>query len=584
MKRNPGKQKSGWPDASDGALKRWFYLSILLAVVAAWIQSVWYSFSPMDDYWLIVKKMDFLKDFTNFPALFSQSMTEVGYSANYYRPLLNLTFMTEASLSGGGAWVFHLGNLVIHALNAYLVFVLFRELKIPLKTAMAGSLLFCIHPVNAQAVAWIPGRSDTLMATFFFSSMIFFIRYLKSINYFDLGMALLFFMASLLSKETAIALPVVVAASYLAFRHNLKNVKEWTVIAAGYVLVLLIWYLIRSSVIPPSASEGPGIAGNILKEFIPGIFVFVGKIFLPLQNPLALFSNTTTIVVGVVFTVTLLLLCLKFRFYDRWMAMLGLVWAFVFILPPLLVKGNANEHWMYSSIPGFFVFLSSIDLSGIKSAGRMAAPAFVVVMAGFLIASHARANVYRNYDTFLDNAIGAKPNFAMYYDMRGTLHKSRGDYRKAIEDYSRAIELNPGKVTFYLRRATMYASMNMKKEAFQDFTSIIEIDSSQTTAWFLRANILGEIKNYAAALADYGKYLELIKAELKVDDFSELANAGRKDIPENLPLALNNSAIYHYYTGDYDAALKDAAAAQSLGANVSPSFLDSLRVKLEAKY
>ncbi|MBN1337858.1 MAG: glycosyltransferase family 39 protein [Bacteroidales bacterium] len=582
MIQKAGQKKPGWSNLPERKLRKWFHLSIILAVAAAWLPSLWYTFSPMDDYWLIVTRMDFLSDPANLPALFSQSMTEVGYSANYYRPLLNLSFMIEASVSGGSAWVFHLGNLIIHGLNVFLVYRILRGLSIPLWVSMAGSLLFCIHPVNAQAVAWIPGRSDTLMATFFFASMLFFIRYLKHGSGYEFGFSLFFFMGALLTKETAIAMPVVAGACYLALRGNLRKYREWLAILAGFIAVLIVWYLIRSSVIESVDGARGSISGSLIRDLLPGIFAFTGKLFLTVQNPLMPFSNTTTVAIGVAVAVILIMMVVKFRVAARGNALFGIAWAFVFILPPLLVKGGANEHWMYSSIPGFIIFLSSVDFRSVRAGKKTQLSVFLFVTACFLTASHIRADVYRNYDTFLNAAIKAKPSFAMYYDMRGALNKSKGNFNGAVADYSKAIELNPKKVTFYLRRATLYASMNMKKEAYNDFSKIIEIDSSQTTAWFMRANILGEMKNYQAALQDYNRYIELVMAELGITEITGLMNRPTTGIPENLPLAVNNSAIYYYYTGDYEASGKMAMVARSLGVQVSPSFLDSLRVKLKS--
>jgi len=106
----------------------YFWLCLIGFIV--YIQTLWYTFSPMDDFWLVEQRLDFLKDIANFPLLFSEELTTVGYSAFYYRPVLNMSFMFDAIIGGDNPVIFHLGNIIIHLLNVMLLFKIFNKLNI----------------------------------------------------------------------------------------------------------------------------------------------------------------------------------------------------------------------------------------------------------------------------------------------------------------------------------------------------------------------------------------------------------------------------------------------------------------------
>jgi len=79
--------------------------------------------------------------------------------------------------------------------------------KIPKNKAFFLSLFFALHPVLTQAVAWVPGRNDSLATIFIFSALIFFQRFLSKEKLMDLIFLSLFFLLALFTKESSILLP-----------------------------------------------------------------------------------------------------------------------------------------------------------------------------------------------------------------------------------------------------------------------------------------------------------------------------------------------------------------------------------------
>lgn len=104
----------------------------------------------------------------------------------------------------------HLENILLHCANSLLVFLLARKILVSqdnktLVIPLFAALLFALHPVNVEAVAWIAGRTDPLLALFVLSSCYFLLRWLDKPRWQDMTATLLMFGAALLTKETALA-------------------------------------------------------------------------------------------------------------------------------------------------------------------------------------------------------------------------------------------------------------------------------------------------------------------------------------------------------------------------------------------
>lgn len=164
-------------------------------------------------------------------------------SAGIYRPLTVLSLSVDYALWHRWPPGFRAVNLLIHALNGWLLFLIARSLVGPGTIPIAASLIYLMHPVHTEAVTTIVGRSELLGACFFLSAWLFFRRGRT-------GWAVAMFILSVLSKENAIVLPAVLAFDiFLSNGCELKKVLQaWTKlvalgIAAIAYLGLRFWVL-----------------------------------------------------------------------------------------------------------------------------------------------------------------------------------------------------------------------------------------------------------------------------------------------------------------------------------------------------
>jgi hypothetical protein len=142
-----------------------------------------------------------------------------------YNPLSIFTFALEKAAFGVENWskVIHTNNLCLHLGVVYLVYQLVLMLNWDTWTAFFTALLFGIHPMRVESVAWATERKDVLLGIFYFLAIIQYVKHLKSNDNKNLILTYLFFILALFSKIQAVALPL----TLLVFDYYLdKNLKK----------------------------------------------------------------------------------------------------------------------------------------------------------------------------------------------------------------------------------------------------------------------------------------------------------------------------------------------------------------------
>jgi protein O-mannosyl-transferase len=143
--------------------------------------------------------------FDNLKAIFS---TEV--IANYH-PLTILSYALEYRIAGMDPWLYHFDNLLLHISVTVLVYWATFLLSGRTVAAVVTAILFAVHPMHVESVAWASGRKDLLYALFYMAACIAYIYYLRKSNAKSAGLytlTLLFFLCAVLSKPVAVTLPL----------------------------------------------------------------------------------------------------------------------------------------------------------------------------------------------------------------------------------------------------------------------------------------------------------------------------------------------------------------------------------------
>lgn len=196
----------------------------------------------------------------------------------FFRPILILSYIIEVRVWGIRPLGFHLTNVTLHALNAYLTYILsfrlVRDLNLSERKkhliSLAAGFLFLLHPSHTETVSWISGRVDLIATLFCLACLVSFAIYLKTRRTLHLVLSLLAFALALLSKESAICLPFLLLVIGLAVGdsgRDKQSIKRLLKVIALFALILLAFVAVRSAFIG-SLVGGYGAAEHL--NFSPG--------------------------------------------------------------------------------------------------------------------------------------------------------------------------------------------------------------------------------------------------------------------------------------------------------------------------
>ncbi len=189
-----------------------------------------------------------------------------------YIPLTDVSLAAESALFGESAAVHHGGNLLLHSLNTVLLFLLVFSLAGEPWAAFWAALLWAVHPTQTESVCWLAERKNLLYSFFYFGAVLAYLRHSRAPNRLTLASVSALFLAALLSKASAVTLPLVflLLDVYLKTPFTRSSVAEKTVflLTAGFFIVISALAQGQNGRIIP-ASPVPLFSFYLLKVFWP---------------------------------------------------------------------------------------------------------------------------------------------------------------------------------------------------------------------------------------------------------------------------------------------------------------------------
>ncbi len=184
-------------------------------------------------------------DFHKIPAVFSEDVwayrqaEEGAESTNYYRPLQILTYMAVHAVVGFDPFAFHLVLVLLHTVNALLVYSLLRKVLDEMEAALVGAALFAAHPIHTEAVAWIAVLPDVLMTLAVLIGLVLFLRQNGSPRGWQIAAHAALYSVALLTKETGVVmLPILAGVEWFyygrAWRELWKNRALYAALAGVF--------------------------------------------------------------------------------------------------------------------------------------------------------------------------------------------------------------------------------------------------------------------------------------------------------------------------------------------------------------
>jgi cytochrome c-type biogenesis protein CcmH/NrfG len=454
----------------------------------------------------------------------------------HYVPLTWMTLGLDYVLWGMDPSGYHLSNLLLHAANGILVYFFARRLlgaalpRLPaagvalrLGSAFAA-LLFAVHPLRVESVAWVTERRDVLCGAFFLLAVLAYLRYCEHTAEGDRSGRKWYWASvaagglALLSKSMAVSLPVVLLVLDVYPLRRLRGREVW-IEKVPFVLLSL-----AASVVAMVAAISAGAANSLARIGLGGrvavslysLTFYLWKTLIPRDlsplyelpfrvNPLA----HSFVVAGLTTIAATTVAVLQRR---QWPALAAAWAAYVVILLPVLgIVHNgpqlAADRYSYLSCLGWALLAGGGLAYGWHAIGgrgdtvlRTALTglaAAIVVALGVL--TWGQIPVWRDTDTLWSHALAVSPSARANVNV-GMMLARQGRLTDGVDQVEQALLRNPSFLNAYIAMGTLLTQQGRGKEALEYFAIALKIDPHSAEAH----------TNLGLALEDQGRLAEAI--------------------------------------------------------------------------
>ncbi|MBP6882713.1 MAG: tetratricopeptide repeat protein [Candidatus Levybacteria bacterium] len=440
--------------------------------------------------------------------LFSHSLIDGdGRLTNYYRPFLFLGFSIEYHLFGESGAIYHLNSLLLHAGAGIAIYYLILRLSKNKFVSFSTALLFIVHPVQTEAVAYASGRGDPLSLFLVLLTILLSFekgRWQKITSIICLGLALL-------SKETALITPGLLFISHLAMKKslNVKSMKEtfveilpYTIITSGYFMLRLtllnfantLNFYKNDNAYTSSLFVRINEFFNLVPQYLKLIF-FPKDLYMERDLTISLAKNVTlSSAASLVGSILTFLGAIKL-YKNHPLPLFGVMWTIIGFIPSsgiIPINGIFYEHFLYYPSIGIFVLLSYLIYILFEKLPLFGRAVLIFIVVGFI--------GLLSFRTIVRNT----------------------DWKDAITFYSRTNHFVTS-ARIYNNLAMAYAQENLPTSAIQTYKKSILISNRYPQTHYNLANTYMRIGDIDQAVHEY-------KNALKIDPYFYLSYARLYDI------------------------------------------------------
>lgn len=533
-----------------------FIVLIALVSVLVYFETTNFSYVA-DDGPLMYENTDFLKDWGNLKTTFVSPLPVKTFEPlPFYRPIVSFTYFLNYHLVRS-IRVHHLFNILAHAINSILlyllIFLLFKNTFLSLFT----SLFFALHPIHVSSVAWISGRTDLIACIFFLLTMILFI---KSKAQKGLSRQLLLigsiisYVVCLFSKETTLALPILLFVwDWISEK---EKIKKQIRIYIPFVIISLLYLVWRVKVIGNLGTGESYTSSWLFHRFLTVFsiyFYYFKELVWPFRFNFFPQVETVTSIFTLRFLGSLIFFAmvlgfgifLRKRSKEVW---LGILWILITLVPVLnLVPLYApvKEWWAYIPSIGFCLILGKLVVEGMKwekkifeialpkprqdeqmmegeekakekwilgikittlpdkilvKAGHLLCLVFALLLISYAFTIKGEAEIFRKEIFFWRTAVERAPNEAKAHNVFATILQRRGAQRVAKREYKKAIEIKPDFAEAHNKLGMLYLDTGQSDSALTELKEAVRLDPNYTDAYANLGFVYGEKKEFLLSI------------------------------------------------------------------------------------
>ena len=454
----------------------------------------------------------------------------------HYWPLLYTTFWLEHKLWGFSPAGYHIVNILLHFANTVLLWRLLARLAVP--GAWFAAVVFAMHPLNVESVAWVMGRKDLISSLFYLAAVLMWLRFIESPHPRRYATALLLLAAGMFCKSIVVTLPVTLLILHWwkqgrITRTDLLRVTPFFLVGLAIAAFDLLFYEKVNLSFDYSVLERMLIAAHCL-------WFYVGKLLWPVELAVIYphWDVSAANTLGWLYVVTALAVPVTLWFLRRrtGRGLLACVLFFAVTLSPVLGfldYGYMNisfvaDRYQYLAGIGLIVFFVSVATYSVKKltgVARNAVRGVALVLLVLLgIATWNQSGVYKDEVTLFTHGASVNSQSWAVNRYAGLAFLELGQFEEAEKHFRRALKINPSYTLALFNLGETLRMQQRYKESLEFYRAALNLDLGSASVHAGMGVSLLRLKRYEEAVSSMERALA---------------------IKPNLPRA----HTFHYFTG-----------------------------------
>jgi protein O-mannosyl-transferase len=536
------------PSSAPLDRRKTILIAALLAALtfAVFSPAVGYGFLNFDDGAYVYENPQVLKGLSGPGLQYAFTTRDIGTWA----PLTWISYELDTTISGFRARSYHTTNILLHALAGALLFAVLQRMRLSLWASITVAVIFLVHPLRSESVAWIAERKDVLCAFFWMVGLLAYTFYAQKPTGGRWALVFLSFVGGLMSKMMMVTFPFVLLLldfwpmhrTFFAEAGARRRMAFLILEKTPFLLAGLVVTFVTNAALRDRGALNPAGAGSAEFLRVPENYIFyVQKIFWPARlsilYPLEEIEGRTVALCALLLAAVTFLAVWQIRkmpsFLVGWLWFLGTLVPVIGFVP----FGDFNVADRYSYIPSIGLLLASVgaveNLLGRFQVARWLGSGAIALACGVatvmdlprwhdsITLYNAALRVgphyvaYNNRGTALfragqlepalkdfDRAVRLKPVFAQARNNRGAVLSDLGRYEEAIREFNKAIEQDPSFAAAYDNRGNAYLRLGKGEEALREYDHSIKLQPTVAVYYNNRAAAYFELRRYTEATAD----------------------------------------------------------------------------------
>ncbi len=482
---------------SDSNFRQWLLAAIILIITfSCYFQVLSNDFIPTwDDNAYIIDNV--LIRSLSFSAIREMFTSQVGGT---YVPLPLLSYAIEYKIWGLNPVPFHATNLLLHLICTFLVFRILCRFNIKPLFAASAALIYGIHPMGVESVAWVTERKDLLYSVFYFWSLLLYVIYLQArsqrmlLFFTSLGL----FVLALFSKIQAVSLPLILLL--VDFYFNRTDWKRIFFEKVPFFLLSIAFGIAGIFVLRHVGALKINELFTLSERLFFGIYTLSAyflKFFMPVTMsalyPYPVISSGMPLPLLYYLSPLFILVLAAVVYYTSRKTRVIVFGSLIFLLSVIFMLQifGAGQGFLadrYVKVPYLgMVFIAGWGMEHFSTKvkhGTLAAWLVYVSFCLFLMVSTIqRCKVWKNGETLWSDVIDKYPERdSRPYACRGLYYRAEKNNERALTDLNKSLTLNRNDAEIMLMRGNIYFDMGKHDSAYLDYLHSLKMKMDNSLA------------------------------------------------------------------------------------------------------